>query len=316
MMTLPDFKEKQILFVQAERGKDNFLKFKNDNILYRKDEENIDMISCHKVFAVFVVGDFSITTTLIRNCERYGISLFLLNNNFKVYARINSRLDGNYMLRERQYKFNDELVVAKKLVKNKAYNQLSLLKERKKLKCFEKELKAVYEKIDKTKANKELLGVEGGISKNFFSRYFSEMNWLRRMPRAKYDVNNVLLDIGYTFAFNFVDSLLNLYGFDVYKGFYHKLFFQRQSLSCDLVEPFRCLIDRQLLKSFRLGQINENDFDYIGGKYVLTYGKQRKYLKIFFDCLLKRKVEIFLYVKGFYCFMMRDNKNFPFFKIK
>ena len=58
-------------------------------------------------------------------------------------------------------------------------------------------------------------------------------------------------------AFNCMDSLLRLYGFDTYKGFYHKLFFQRKSLACDVMEPFRCVIDKQILKAFNLGQIDE-----------------------------------------------------------
>ena len=316
MLTLPDFIEKQILFVQAESDRENFLKFKNDNILFRKDEENIDQISCHKVFAIFIVGDFSITTVLIRNCEQHGISLFLVKNNFEVYARINSRLDGNYLLRERQYKFRDEFLIAKKLIGNKIYNQLSLLCEQKKLDDFKKGYGVFLEDIRNAESEKELLGIEGNASKLFFGQYFSEMNWLRRLPRSKYDVNNVMLDIGYTFMFNFIDSLLCLYGFDTYKGFYHKLFFQRQSLSCDLVEPFRCLIDRQLLKAYNLKQVNEKDFQLINGRYVLAYDKQRKYLQMFFNCIMERKEDIFSYVKDYYYFMMRDNKEFPFFKIK
>lgn len=316
MMTLPDFKEKQILFIQAERDKDNFLKFQNENILYRKDDKNTDMISCYKVFAIFISGEFSLTMVLIRNCKQYGISLFLLKKNFEVYARINSGLEGNYLLRERQYKFADEFATAKSLVKNKSYNQLVLLVGSKKLKNFENTLALLYEKIDAAKSEKELLGFEGSLSKDFFKKYFSEMNWLRRLPQTKYDINNTLLDIGYTFLFNFIDSLLNLYGFDTYKGFYHKLFFQRKSLACDLVEPFRCLIEHQLLKSHRLSQIDEKDFNPQSGKYILSYLKQSKYLKFFFDCILKRKEEIFLYVKDYYYFMMREDKNFPFFKIR
>ena len=52
------------------------------------------------------------------------------------------------------------------------------------------------------------------------------------------------MDIGYTYLFNFIDALLRLYGFDTYLGFYHKEFYQRKSLVCDVVEPFRCIIDK------------------------------------------------------------------------
>ena len=49
MMSLPDFREKQILFVEAKYGIENALKFKVDNILYTQDGVNINKISCFKV---------------------------------------------------------------------------------------------------------------------------------------------------------------------------------------------------------------------------------------------------------------------------
>jgi CRISPR-associated protein Cas1 len=124
------------------------------------------------------------------------------------------------------------------------------------------------------------------------------------------------MDIGYTILFNFVDALLNLYGFDTYKGAYHKLFFQRKSLSCDLVEPFRCVVDRQILKSFNLKQINEKDFYIEGGKYELDYDKSQKYAEIFMEAVMARKEEIYLFVQSFYRYYMDDKKyQFPDFKI-
>lgn len=160
------------------------------------------------------------------------------------------------------------------------------------------------------------MGIEGSFTKKFFSMYFEELNWYRRMPRAKIDEYNLLLDIGYTFLLNYVDSLLRLYGFDVYKGCYHKLFFKRKSLSCDIVEPFRCIIDKQLLKSFRLKQINKKDFKFANGQYSLEYNKSKKYAGIFLEGILNYKEDIFNYIYEFYRFMMDDAKNFPFWEIK
>ena len=70
-----------------------------------------------------------------------------------------------------------------------------------------------------------LLGVEGNYSKYFFKTYLVPAGWRRRAPRTKEDIPNLLMDIGYTYLFNFIDSLLRLHGFDTYKGYYHKLFF-------------------------------------------------------------------------------------------
>ena len=61
-----------------------------------------------------------------------------------------------------------------------------------------------------------LLGIEGNMAKLYFGTLFQSHNWNGRTPRAKTDITNLLLDIGYTYLFNFVDSLLKLYGFDTY----------------------------------------------------------------------------------------------------
>src|SRR5690606_28795435 len=119
-------------------------------------------------------------------------------------------------------------------------------------------------------------------------------------PRAKSDELNVLMDIGYTLLFNFMDAILRLYGFDVYKGFYHKLFFQRKSLACDIVEPFRCLIDASLLKMHNLKQLDRKDFKLSKGKVFLPYNKQGKYLRLFSDTIMDNKEDIFDYVRTFY----------------
>ncbi len=315
-MSLPDFKEKQILFVYGSKDIDNRLQFINNNIVYLRGGEKINQLSCYKIFAIFIVGEFSITSVLIKNCRKYGIAIFLLRQNFELYAAINSSLEGNYLLRERQYRINRDMEISKNIVKNKAHNQLSLLKEKDKTFNFEGAYTEICLKIKNVNDSKELLGIEGSLSKNFFQEYFKDMDWIRRMPRTKYDINNTVMDIGYTFLFNFIDALLCLYGFDNYKGCYHKLFFQRRSLSCDVMEPFRCLIDRQILKSFHLKQIREKDFKLVGGKYVLTWENQSRYGKMFFDCLMERKEEVFLFVKEFYYYTMNEGCDFPFFKIK
>lgn len=316
MMSLPDFQEKQILFIEARYGVENALQFQNDNVLYKKDGRNTSRLSCFKVFAIFIIGNFTMTSSLVKKCKQYGISLFLLSDNFLTYAEINSGLESNFILRDKQYKFEKEFEMAKMLVQNKIINQIHLLKEKNKTIDSTKEIAEAKEKIKKAKDEKELLGIEGNYSKNFFSEYFKMMDWIRRSPRTKFDINNVLLDIGYTFLFNFMDALLRLYGFDVYKGFYHKLFFQRKSLVCDVMEPFRCLIDKQILKSNNLGQINRLDFRYENRKYTLNFDAQRKYVKIFLEEIMKNKEEMFNYVRDFYRFFVVEEKEFPVFLIK
>jgi len=146
----------------------------------------------------------------------------------------------------------------------------------------------------------------------YFGEYFKDISWRRRAPRTKEDLPNFLMDMGYTFLFNFVDSVLRLHGFDTFKGFYHRLFFQRRSLACDLMEPFRPLIDKQILKSFNLKQVKENDFKVENGAHKLPFENNAKYDQIFLECLMDNKEMIFNYVHNFYRSVMDPVKNeFP-----
>jgi len=319
MISAPDFREKQLLFIQSEREAENRIKFNNDNIVFLKNNEVVNQLSCHKILAVFIAGDISITNVLIDKCIKYGVSLFLLKNNLALSAAVVAEAEGNYLLRGKQYNMTEkyELSLAKSIVKNKTSNQIALLRLGKKGdKNLEETEKETAVKVKRANGCQELLGIEGNATKNFFQIYFKDIGWRRRMPRTKFDPYNVLLDIGYTFLFNYIDALLRLHGFDTYKGFYHKLFFQRKSLTCDIIEPFRCIIDRQLLKSFNLKQINEKDFKIISGRYVLQYEKSQKYAEIFLGAIMDFKEEIFAYIKDFYRCIMNEKENYPVFNIK
>jgi len=318
MISLPDFKEKQLLYIRAERGVFNMIKFQNDNIVFLKDGAVINRASCHKVFAVFVLGDITITSGLMKDGVKHGVSFFFLKDNFESYANFGAVAEGHYLLRMRQYALSDaqELSMAKIIVKNKIANQCALLKERRLSRGMHKDMEDVLMSVEKANSHDSLRGIEGNASRRFFEEYFGSINWIRRAPRARQDVPNFLMDIGYTMLFNCMDSLLRLYGFDTYKGFYHKLFFQRKSLACDIMEPFRSVIDKQILKAFNLGQIDEKDFKVEKGKYTIEFEKSRKYTELFMEAIMGQKEELYNFVQGLYRHVMNDRKHgFPQFKI-
>ncbi len=318
MLSLPDFKQKQILFIQTDWESRPHLQLTNQNLVFKKNDQIINRASCSKILSVFVIGDFSITTKLIKESMDYGISFFFLKWNFETYAEINSKAAGNYLLRTKQYLLTPEkeLEIAQKLIQIKTENQLRLLKQTRHLTDIKKPAKDYFEQIQNCRDYKELLGIEGNLAGEFYRQYFTDIGWLRRMPRVKPDIPNLLMDIGYTYLFNLIDSLLQLHGFDTYKGVYHKLFFQRKSLACDLMEPFRCLIDKQILKAYHLGQINEKDFTVKNGQVSLPWKHSKKYSSLFFDTLMDHKEDIFKFIKGYYHFMLYDDRDFPKYKIK
>jgi len=318
MISLPDFKEKQLLFIRAERGVFNKIKFYNDNLVFMKDDKVINRASCHKVFGAFVIGDITITSGLMRDGVKHGVSFFFLKDNLETYASFGATAEGHYLLRGRQYAWDEEteMTMARLLIANKVANQAKLLKERKKKSGLVADLDSTTLAIQSASNSETLLGLEGNASRRFFEEHYGDIGWVRRAPRTKGDIHNILLDIGYSMLFNCTDSLLRLHGFDTYKGFYHKLFFQRKSLACDIMEPFRCIIDKQLLKAWNLKQIDPKDFTVVKGRYTLSYEASRKYAEIFMETIMDHKEDLYKYVHGFYRYVMNEGTvEFPEFKI-
>jgi len=77
---------------------------------------------------------------------------------------IGDALQGNYLLREKQYTQLPELEIAKKIVKNKVQNQLSLLQEiREKSDSFKENIlriKELLSKIEEVESDDSLRGLE------------------------------------------------------------------------------------------------------------------------------------------------------------
>src|SRR5690606_320150 len=126
---------------------------------------------------------------------------------------------------------------------------------------------------------------------------------------------NATLDIGYTMLFNYIECMLRLFGFDLYMGVYHQLWFRRKSLVCDLMEPFRCIIDHQIRKSLKYGTFKSSHFEKKKGAYYLKSEFRSVYTKAFFEAIIQHKQPIYRYIQSYYrCFMGRKSvANYPMF---
>lgn len=318
MMSLPDFKEKQIVFALLSYG--DKMSFKNDNLVIRDEDDKIKIqISCYRIFAVFIIGHLTLTSGLIQRSEKFGFSFVLLSHSLRNYACISNRCEGNVLLRKRQYSYTG-LEIGNHIIQNKISNQIYTLKNIRNKNENQKEAINQLEKYLQKLKNENLeladiMGFEGIASKIYFKNMFCDFEWEARRPRVKHDMINCLMDIGYTLLFNVIEGLLNLYGFDIYNGVLHRQFYQRKSLVCDLVEPFRVLIDAKIKKAINLNQCKAEDFDIIQNRYCLCGKNSTKYLKILMEPIMEYKQEIFLYVQQYYRAFMRDKpiEEYPVF---
>ena len=232
MLSANDFSKKQIIFLFTNTGEK--LSFSNDNIVIKDKEGKIKHQStCYRLFMVCVVGNISITSGLIQRSKKFGFAICLMSTTFRVYEIIGSRMEGNTMLRKRQYEYtqND---IGRKIEQNKIANQMDTLKNiRKKTEEIKEGIEFLQDMIDKLNEPLnylEVMGIEGNAARVYFTRVFNNVKWNGRKPRIKNDYINVTLDIGYTMLFNIVDAILQIYGFDTYYGVFHKCFYMRRKV--------------------------------------------------------------------------------------
>ncbi len=317
MFTKKDIELKSIFVINCFDKK--YLRVKNGELLLEDSAsgKTLTKFPFQKLLALFIIGNATITTPLIEKCRKYGVYISVMKMSLRPVFTYGFSAEANYLLRERQYLHDKESISESKvIIYSKISNQLKLLQNTKKKDELTsgaiETCKTGLELLPTITNYQELMGVEGWVSKAFFKAYYSEFDWCGRVPRAKTDVLNVTLDIGYTVLFNFIETITSMFGFDNYCGVYHRLWFKRKSLICDLMEPFRCLIDQQVRKSFNKKQFSSNDFEKYKSEYYLKHDKSGDYYKVFFSCLIEHKLDVFMYVRKYYrAFMSGGSKEYP-----
>lgn len=326
MFTHKDIEMRTIFVVNCIQH-DRSLRVNNGELMLEEIEgdkkKTLTKFPFQKLLALFIIGHITVTTPLIDKCKKYGVALVVMKPNLRpVFFWANSA-EANYLLRKRQFDFSpNDITIGKALVYNKILNQKNnLQKTRKKDEATKEAISqcdAALNTISDITEYNHLMGMEGTVAKSFFAAYFQQHNWKGRHPRMKSDILNVTLDIGYTILFNYMECFLRMFGFDLYVGVYHRLWFKRKSLVCDLIEPFRCIIDHTTLLAFNRKQFSEKDFTLIKQEYRLKYEKCSDFYRVFYDALIERKSDVFKYVQHYYrCFMgCKSTQEYPIFEFK
>jgi len=323
MFSNKDIEFKSIFVINCLEKKS--LKVKNGE-LYLEDGENnkaLTKFPFQKILAIFVIGNISITSPLIEKCRRYGIFVAVMKFNLRPVFTFGAAAEGNFLLRERQHRHDvNDMDIPRFIVKNKMINQRQLLlntrlKDNRTTSAIES-CEVALQLIDEAKSLNDMMGLEGWVAKAFFEAYYQSLGWKQRQPRIKSDEINVTLDMGYTILFNFMETFLNMFGFDVYVGVYHRLWFKRKSLVCDLIEPFRCIIDQQVRKAYNLGQFKKEHFKTSKNEYFLQREHCLDYYKVFFTALIDHKNDFFLFVQSYYRMFMKGApaSQFKMFELK
>lgn len=214
----------------------------------------------------------SISSYLLKELADNKINIIFCDDKHNPYGELHpfySRHNSSKKILEQVKWTNKEKdLVWQAIVKNKILNQALLLK---KIKSKQHDLITSYIKEvtigDKTNR-------EGHAAKVYFNSLFG-----KNFVRGNNDKINVSLNYGYAILLSTVSKEIVNNGYLTQLGIHHKNEFNPYNLACDLMEPFRIIIDsfvyynkdKELDSSFKLDIINifNNTYTFNNKKYTL-----------------------------------------------
>lgn len=248
---------------------------------------------------VIVGGEILIETRAIHKLAEKEISvLFLSGKNLKFKGMLHGRIHYNGILRLKQYEkslSSFATIFAREIIYRKVNAQMELIdkaiEKRTDLKFPLTKAKTTLENVLKILTDDQnpiqissLVGFEGSASNAYFQAYTTlfadSLNFNKRVKRPPTDPVNAMLSLCYTMLHFEMVREIETIGLDPTIGFYHQFEYGRESLACDLVEPFRTEIDMFVWNLFRERIFTSRDFtqgEERPGVYLKKCGRKRFY---------------------------------------
>ena len=259
---------------------DSYLYCRNETIAVKIGGEEKAAVPAKDIEAIVCFGQMTVSTPLIGFCGERGISITFLSPRGEFYGRFYGSVNGNVLLRKRQYesiacsefavrlvrdillgKIRNSKTVLMRAARNNQESALSLIQASNCLSELAAQLEACGS-VDSVR------GIEGAAAAAYFSQ-FDEMlhspahfrfeSRSRRPPRNEV---NAVLSFVYTLLTREICSALETVGLDPAAGYLHTLRPGRPSFALDLIEELRApLCDRFTLSLLNLGQLGPKDFE-------------------------------------------------------
>jgi len=272
----------------------------------RREGEHLKLVRAGKAFAtvlldgvkILVLFDsVNITAPALDLILYSGIDVIYQSKWGKIKGRILSTKGSGVITRLAQYsvfvKPERRLEMAKSIVAAKIHNQSGVVRKYKyhdTCADFDRHLSAIEtfkNQLGKANSIDEVIGIEGVSAKYYwdcFRRLLKNPVFTRREYRPSPDYVNALLNLGYAFLCNEINTCLIAKNFDIEVGFLHSIHYGRNSLSLDMMEEFRAIfIDAWVLSLLNKNQLKAEHFHIKNGDWRLTDDGFRKFCGLYHE---------------------------------
>lgn len=238
-------------------------------------------IPAEKVDAVIITANALISTQAVRMCIEKQIQMVISTWSGKPVARLWSSTPGkSTQLRRNQYLNQDTvmgfeisvMILKKKLREQKTFlNNLKNNRDSPPTK-IERVILTITNSIKKVQDLKHsnnykttLLGLEGACAAGYFQAISSILpqKWStdKRSQHPAHDSFNAVLNYLYGMAYADVEKMIILSGLDPNAGFYHADSYGKPTLSYDVIELVRPIVDRIAVTSFTKKMVHDDWFE-------------------------------------------------------
>ena len=248
------------------------ISYKNRFLVVKQESEE-KFIHLSEIDTIIVDSiSVSISAYLLKELSDNKINIIFCDEKHNPFGELSSyysRHNTSKQIKEQiKWKKLSKDMLWLKIVENKIFNQAFLLK---KIKSDKYKLLLSY--IDDIKIG-DKTNREGHAAKVYFNELFG-----KNFSRNDNNEINAALNYGYAVLLSTFNKEIVSNGYLTQLGIHHKNEFNEFNLTCDMMEPFRIIIDnfvyynreRRLDSSYKLDIVNifNNTYKYLGKKYVL-----------------------------------------------
>lgn len=245
--------------------KNRFLVVKQDN-----DEKYVHLSEIDTIIVDSIA--VSISSYLLKELSDSKINIIFCDEKHNPFGELSSYYSSHNTTKKIQKQITwlkeSKDKMWQNIIKNKIINQALMLNKIKSDK-YELLLSYIEDVLSADKTNRE-----GHAAKVYFNELFG-----KDFVRNESDEINAALNYGYAILLSTINKEVISNGYLTQLGIHHKNEFNEFNLSCDLMEPFRIIIDnfvyynqnRELNTEYKLDIINifNNRYSYEGKNYVL-----------------------------------------------
>lgn len=298
----------KMLFVEHENSE---LRCERSALLIYQNGERVTSVPIDSIERIIVAPHVTLNAGVLGFIASHQVGLLVVNCRYPDRtAQLCSMLKTDVNRRVEQYKLIDDLAFrldwSIRIVLAKTLRQYKfLLKAMQVRPDLRHDLFQATQQLNETLLNlkKEnaidslasLRGIEGSASACYFKAFAKlfpqSLSFEHRNRRPPADPVNACLSLSYTLIHHEAVTALRIVGLDPCVGCYHELYYNRESLACDLIESLRPLIDGWLWELFKNRILTVEHFTTNDGAcYLNKAGKQHFYEAYYQKVLCLRKL--------------------------